>query len=290
MISVIVIVKNDRGIKETLSKLVKIPKPEKTEIIVVDASEGNLDDIRKRFKSVRWIFFHNRTQKKYTIPEQRNLGIRESKGDVVIFIDANCIPEKGWLNELLKSIYEEGEYIVAGQTRSRYKTTINDLIIKRNEKKKYLDEFATINLAFKKEIIDKIGLFDERFDYGSDVDYSWRAIDAGFKIRYNPKAVIYHDWGSNSREYKRILLYGSARTRLYLKHKNRWRNIFANDPIVLIYPVLIIGLPIMIIFPYYPLLLMLLVLKNIRQPNPVGIVIKHIVYGLGVLKELISKL
>ncbi len=47
MISIIIIVKSDRGIENTLKKLVKIPKPEKTEILVVDVSEGNLYDIKK---------------------------------------------------------------------------------------------------------------------------------------------------------------------------------------------------------------------------------------------------
>ena len=60
MISIIIIVKSDRGIENTLKKLVKIPKPEKTEIFVVDASEGNLYDIKKEFPSVRWIYFHNK--------------------------------------------------------------------------------------------------------------------------------------------------------------------------------------------------------------------------------------
>lgn len=47
------------GIENTLKKLVKIPKPEKIEILIVDASEENLYDKKKEFSSVRWIYFHN---------------------------------------------------------------------------------------------------------------------------------------------------------------------------------------------------------------------------------------
>lgn len=63
MISVIIPVKNDREIENTLNEMFNIPKPEKTEILVVDASEGNLDDIKKRFPKVRWVYFKNNTHK-----------------------------------------------------------------------------------------------------------------------------------------------------------------------------------------------------------------------------------
>ena len=52
MISIIIIVKSNRGIENTLKKLVKIFKPEKTEILVVDSLEGNLYDIKKETPSV----------------------------------------------------------------------------------------------------------------------------------------------------------------------------------------------------------------------------------------------
>ena len=86
MISIIIPVKNDRRIEITIKDLLKIPKPEKTEIIVVDASEGNLDDIKKKFPKVRWIYFHNKTGKKYTFTEQINLGLKNIRGDLIAFI------------------------------------------------------------------------------------------------------------------------------------------------------------------------------------------------------------
>lgn len=57
MISIITIVKNDRRIKILLEKLIEIPKPEKVEIIIIDGSEGNLDDIKGFFPSIRWIYY-----------------------------------------------------------------------------------------------------------------------------------------------------------------------------------------------------------------------------------------
>ena len=62
--------------------------------------------------------------------------------------------------------------------------------------KKHLDEAPTMNMAFKKVIIKKVGFFDEKSIYGSDMDFTWRITQEAYKIRRNKNAVIYHDWGN----------------------------------------------------------------------------------------------
>lgn len=152
MISIIIIVKSDRGTENTLKKLVKITKPEKTEILVIDASEGNLYDIKKEFPSVRWIYYQNKKGKKIIIPEQRNLGLKKAKGGIIAFIDANCVPDDNWLIELVKPINNEGEIVIASSIKSIDGKTIWDVEEERINSKKYLGEASTMNMAFKKEI------------------------------------------------------------------------------------------------------------------------------------------
>jgi GT2 family glycosyltransferase len=51
----------------------------------------------------------------------------------------------------------------------------------------------------RKEVIDKIGLFDEEyFMFCEDVDWCWRAWKAGFKVVYYPEAVITHAIGRST--------------------------------------------------------------------------------------------
>ena len=283
MISIIIIVKNDRGIENTLKKLLKIPKPEETEILVIDVSEGNLDDIKNIFLSVRWIYYHNKKKKEITLPEQRNLGLKKAQGDIIAFIDADCLPDNNWLIELAKSINTEEKIIVAGSIKSIGKKTTWDIEIE--EEKKYLDEASTNNMAFKKEIIKKVGFFDEKLNYGEDVDFTWRAIDLGYKIRYNKNAIIYHEWGSLRKDIKRSLWYGQARVRLYKKHPHRWKNLFGNNITVLIYPLYIIFLPLTFFWLYYPLLILVPIIKNINR-KPLKITFLNLIYGFAVLKEL----
>ena len=288
MISIIIIVKNDRNIQYTLSKLVEIKSPKKREIIVIDSSADNLSDLKSLFKNVKWITYASKISKKITIPEQRNLGLKEAKGNIIVFIDANCVPEKDWLINLTKPIYEDNETIVCGKTNSANANTIHDQFYKSVFNKKYLEECPTINLAFKKILLNNIGLFDELFEYGSDVDFTWRAVDAGFRIRYQNSAVISHNWGNSKEEIMRSYRYGSARARLYKKHIKRLPQLIAKDNHIIVYVLYILGLPLTFFYPWYPFILLLLFVKNIRN-SPLYVLLDHLVYAAGFLTHLIKK-
>lgn len=285
MISIIIIVKSDRGIENTLNKLVKIRKPEKTEILVIDSSEGKLDDIKKKYSSVRWVYFINKTNKKITIPEQRNLGIKKSKGDIIVFIDANCIPSDNWLVELTKPIRDEGEDIVAGSIRSINKESIWNVQEERFGSKNYLEDAPTMNLAFKKYLVDIVGYFDENFNYSSDQDFCWRLTNKHYKIRRNRDAVLCHDWGDLKQEIKRAFRYGEARVTIYKKYPSKIKYLLGYDMITLLYPLFIVFLPLTYFYHFYLLLIFIPIIKNINR-QPLKVTMINFIHGFGVLKEL----
>jgi len=54
-------------------------------------------------------------------------------------------------------------------------------------------------LLINASVIRQIGYLDERyFAYHEDVDYSLRAIAAGFRTRVEPAAIVYHKWAASS--------------------------------------------------------------------------------------------
>jgi cellulose synthase/poly-beta-1,6-N-acetylglucosamine synthase-like glycosyltransferase len=290
MISVIIPVKNDRKIENILNEMVNIPKPEKTEILVVDASEGNLDDIKKKFPKARWIYFNNNTNKIYTFTEQINLGLHKAKGEIIVFIDADCIPKKDWLVELTKPIRNGSENYVTGRVISSKGNSFHDATW--GEPIKYRSDTGSANTAFKKKILFDIGYYDENFEAGSDIDFSWRAIEAGYKILYNPQSIIFDDWGNWKQEIKRAIRYGEGRVLLYKKHPNRWKNLFGYHLDTILFPLFILLLPFTLIIPYYPLLLLIPLLRNIIllrniKKEPFKKLLFDLIHGVGILKALI---
>lgn len=290
MISIVIISKDEATLDDTLADVVNQAKDlrEPSEIVVVDASDGRLDHIRLRYETdMRWVQFEQPAGVHISIPHQRNAGMKAAHGEIIVFTDAGCRPEPGWLERLTSLLFQD-EDITTGLTLSMHGSTeLYDRAARRALESLYLTECSTINLAFRREVFDAVGGFDERFSYGSDIDFSWRLVDAGYRIRSVPNAVVRHDWGTPRRQARRSYQYGKARTRLYRKHPARLRRALRKDPLVILYPLFLLGLPIILIFPLYPALLLIPAWRN-RADGPLAVVVDHLIFGAGVLVGLVA--
>ena len=289
MISFVLISKDEPGLDSTLIAVAAQARTvgESFEIVVVDASAKRLDWIRQRHEAeVRWIDFQRPPGVTVSIPHQRNAGVRAAHGETIVFTDAGCQPEAGWLEQLISPL-GEGENVAAGIALGTSDAGPYGLAVRRARTDQYLTECPTINLAFRREAFDAVGGFDETFAYGSDVDFSWRLIAAGYRIRSVPTAIVRHDWGTWRRQLRRSYMYGKARARLYRKHRPGLMHVLRNDPIVVVYPVFLLGLPLTLVFPLYPALLLIPAWRN-RSEGAARALIDHLVFGAGVLKEIVS--
>jgi GT2 family glycosyltransferase len=291
MISIVVISKDEPALDATLTDLTAQAKElgRPSEVVVVDASEGRLDPIRRRHAdAIRWVRFRQPQGVAVSIPHQRNAGVLEALGEIVVFTDAGCRPEPGWLRRLVAPL-DEGEHVTAGATLDAAGDPgLYGRTVQQTCPSPYLTECSTINLAFRRDAFDAVGGFDERFAYGSDVDFSWRLVEAGYRIRSVPGAVVRHDWGTWRRQLRRSYLYGRARTRLYRKHRHRLRGILRRDPVVVLYPVFLLGLPLTLVFPLYPALLLIPAWRN-RSRGAIRVLADHLTFGVGVLAELVAR-
>jgi GT2 family glycosyltransferase len=210
-------------------------------------------------------------------------------GDVIVFTDAGCTPEADWLATLTAPL-SAGECVTAGLTLGSSGTVglYDQHLQTRGPFPHYLTECSSINLAFSREAFDTVDGFDETFAYGSDVDFSWRLVDAGYRIMSVPDAVIRHDWGTWRRQLRRSYRYGHARARLYRKHRSRLRHVLRTDPMVVVYPVFLLGLPLTLVFPLYPALLVIPAIRN-RSRGVCRVLADHLMFGLGVLAELTGR-
>jgi len=294
MISIVIISKDEASLDDTLTAVTAQAQAleEPAEVVVVDASDGRLDYIRLRHQAqARWVQFDQPQGTSISIPHQRNAGVRAAKGEIIVFTDAGCRPEPEWLAQLVRPLRQD-EHIAAGITISPPGNTgdsvADRLMVEGTLANRYLKGAAsTINLAFRREVYDTVGGFDEGFAYGSDTDFSWRVTDVGYRIRGVPDAITMHDTGTPRRQLRRSYLYGKARVRLYRKHRARLRHILRNDPVVVVYPVFLLGLPLTFVYPFYPALLLIPAWRN-RSDGAVG-VLKNLTFGAGVLAELVDR-
>lgn len=214
------------------------------------------------------------------------MGLKTAKGDIIVFTDSDCVPNNRWLIELVKLIQKGSEQIIAGRVIIVDKNSPHEIEAAKNLQKKYIGECPTMNVAYSRNIFNELGGFDEDFEYGSDVDLSWRAIKNGYKIRFNKNALIYHDLGDIKNNFRRMYVYGKARFRLYKKHSYKWKIFIGNEMLYILYPIYFIFLPITYIFLYYPILLIIPFIKY-RNRNPLQLIAMKTMYGLGIMKEML---
>jgi GT2 family glycosyltransferase len=95
--------------------------------------------------------------------------------------------------------------------------TANDLFLEgtwMHDRPRRVDWAIGAALLLRKEAVDQIGGFDERFFmYAEDLEWCWRAAKHGWTIRFEPSAVVRHT-GNASGEQR----FGSRRTREHMRN------------------------------------------------------------------------
>jgi glycosyltransferase involved in cell wall biosynthesis len=196
-VSVIVPVYNaERTLEDCMDSVLELDYPrESKELIFVDNSstDGTAEILRRSPGESRILF-----ERKRGPAAARNKGIMNSMGDVIAFTDSDCVVDKDWLRKIVMPLQNEGVGIVGGRilaTRpcnkvEEFGETIHDHGKAINEyKPPYV---MTMNWASRRSVLNEVGLFDERFIRGQDVDLSWRIFQKGYRLVYEPEAVVRH--------------------------------------------------------------------------------------------------
>ena len=121
----------------------------------------------------------------------RNIGWKRGSGRYVAFIDDDCLAEQDWI-ESLQKVFTENE--IGGIEGGITTTDENGEKIDFNPPNRFRwNRFKTANLAVRRDVLEEIGGFDERYHmHREDTDLAWRVIDAGFKMAWVPQCRVHH--------------------------------------------------------------------------------------------------
>jgi len=226
-ISIIVPAYNaEKTIAMCIESLLRQDFPEgRIEIIVVDnnSSDGTRDVVSKY--PVR-LYEEKSIQSSYAA---RNKGIKASRGEILAFTDSDCEVRKDWLRELIQRFEDETVGCFVGEIHGlgtespvqEYLLKLKVLWQKASLQKKPMSYAVTANVAYRRAVFDKIGLFDDCFISGGDVDFFWRmTLQTDYRYCYNPKAVVGHRFQVNVKEelYSRYYRYGGGVAMLMKKY------------------------------------------------------------------------
>jgi len=197
-ISVIVPVYNGEAtIRTCVEALLGLDYPrDRFEVLIVD--NKSLDGTRRIVEGYAVTLLQEAAvQSSYAA---RNLGIAHATGDVLAFTDADCVPERGWLRAIVAAIEPADVGGVAGAIEAfRADSAVEKYQARRAiradraYKHKVLPFARTANAAYKRQVFEKIGLFDPTLIYGGDLDFSWRMQSgANLRLVYEALAFVWH--------------------------------------------------------------------------------------------------
>lgn len=220
LVSVVITVRNEsQHIEQLLESLAAQETP--LEVVLVDAQsrDGTLEAAEafaKRHPDLLRVF-----ERVGSRGVGRNAGVHEARGEWVAFTDGDCFADSQWLRQLRKGFGRSS--VVAGRTVTVGKPRYGQLERVELWQEGYDVTFPSCNLAYRRELFDRLGGFDPRFITAEDIDLNMRAVLTGASITYVPDAVIYHHVRTT---FFRFLIQafwnGYGRKQLTEKHGRLW--------------------------------------------------------------------
>jgi len=197
-------------------------------IVINDGGRTEIDEKLKLFENQLTIrYFY---QKNKGPAAARNLGIKNSKGDMILFLDDDSLPTKNWFKAVIKA-WERfpdfdgiGGYTISEVTDSIYCRVNSDFFnwyLEQYSGKELHPFLVTCNAGFKKSTLNKVGNFDESFKKasGEDRDLNIKISKIGGKLKLDKNILVYHDRDLTFRSYiKKHFNYGKAAHNIYARY------------------------------------------------------------------------
>jgi glycosyltransferase involved in cell wall biosynthesis len=218
----IVVPTRNRGhyLPDLLRNLLNLNYPEFEIIIVDDCSTDNTRDLLKDYP-VRTILLN----KSSGSANARNIGIKESKHDIIALTDSDCFVSRNWLNDLVPLLNEYdvvgGKVVFNDDIEKKLNPYIeNETVIRKDSPVNFLN---TSNMVLNKEIWTQTrGFLSYRLE---DVEFSWRLLQKDYKLYYIPKGLVIHQGiRTPFQNFKKYLQYGKSYSKLSYLHKMELNN------------------------------------------------------------------
>jgi len=172
-------------------------------------------------------------------PEACNYGMLAARGSELLLLNNDVVVSRNWLSNLLHCLYSGENVGIVGpmtnyasgkQMKELHYANLDEFhqlaeTMNRHDPKKWLEVKRIVGLCFlfKRELMEKIGLLDERFSPGhyEDDDYCLRSRNAGYRILIAGDTFVHHHGSASFRKQGQELMDRLVETN-YRKFIEKW--------------------------------------------------------------------
>jgi len=230
----------ERTMDTTFQYLLNVDYPrDKMEIVLADggSTDKTIEIIKKwqaKYDFIKLVEVPNSKSPGHA----RNEALKVAKGEYILFTDADCAPRKDWIDKMLEPFFMDPQIGMVGGEIYTLRTDKNNVVEAyceqamfltvsgrcglKNDKAGYYPTikkdlpsevngsqtspfFATANAAISRKAGEAIGNKFWDFITSEDVDFSLRILKAGFKLYYQPSAIVDHMHRATLKQYHKQL-------------------------------------------------------------------------------------
>jgi len=190
---------------ETIGYLLAQDYPNR-ELLIVDQSSNHEPETARYLDSIagQVRYFHLAQP---NLPAARNFGIRQSKGELVVFLDDDMVIGTDLISRLVETFSAPevwgatGFVLSPGESDSGkygpYRRFVSDMTEFKEEKRIRIRGFIGCLMSFRSQLFEKIGYFDEWIGTqlmaaGEDFEFCQRAVVRGYGLFLNPRITTLH--------------------------------------------------------------------------------------------------
>lgn len=222
-ISIIIPVYNQRSLVEKCLNSFLNQNYKNYEIIVVN--DGSTDGTREFLSTLK--------NKKIKIIHQENKGpsaarnaaFKKSSGEYILFIDADQEVSEGLLEECSEAFKAKDCLYIPERSKrhhdpKRKRKEMWTKIIDYERRILYEGTGRGVARGYKREVLERVGLFDESLKFGEDWDLAQRAKKAGYDLGELQTYLIHHELESPLHTIKKYFKYGRKARKLTRKRND----------------------------------------------------------------------
>lgn len=191
-------------VRETLAGIARQQAPFRLLVFDNESSDGSPELIRPHADVMI-----NVPKGTYVPGKVLNHAMQETDGEFVVFLNSDCVPQDGqWLEELLAGFTDDSVAAVFGRQVPRpecsalFAKDTEETFGDGSRQRFWKHCFSMASSAVRRSVWQEMP-FREDIQYSEDVDWTWRARQAGYTIQYAARSVAMHSHNYTLKQFRK---------------------------------------------------------------------------------------